>query len=118
DSELQLANRQADDLGDSVLRFTQRYRGLAVWPAEIGVHLDAAGNVDWVDGAYIPTPNDVAVHPKLTAKDAEAKARGAVSGGANANVQNAELVIYGPLEQPAKLAWKMDVSVALDQAWW
>lgn len=118
DQELRLANRQADDLGGSVLRFTQHYQGLTVWPAEIGVHLDAAGNVDLVDCAYVPTPNNVAIQPKLAAKESEAKARGAVSGGTNVAIQTPELVIYGPLDQPAKLAWKMEVSIALDQAWW
>src|ERR1051326_9129488 len=118
ESELQLADRQADDLGGWILRFTQHYRGLTVWPAEIGVHFDTSGDVDLVDGAYVPTPNDIAIQPKLTVKDSEVKARRAVSGGANAAIQTPELVIYGPLDQSAKLAWKMEVSVALDQAWW
>lgn len=118
DNELKLANRQADDLGGSILRFTQHYRGLTVWPAEIGVHLDAGGNVKLVDGAYIPTPSEVVVQPTLTAKDSEDKARSAVGAGANASIRTPELVIYGPLDQPARLAWKMEVSAALDQAWW
>jgi Zn-dependent metalloprotease len=116
--ELRLANRQADDLGGAVLRFTQHYEGLTVWPAEIGVHLNAAGNVDLVDCAFVPTPSDVAIQPKLTAKDSEAKARDAVNGGASATIQAPDLVIYSPLDQPPKLAWKMAASVALDQAWW
>lgn len=118
DQELQLAHRQADDLGGEVLRFTQHYKGLPVWPAEIGVHLDTAGNVDLVDGAYIATPGDVQVQPKLTAADAGAKARDAVDGGASARVGTPELVVYAPMDQAAKLAWKMDVSVALNKAWW
>jgi Zn-dependent metalloprotease len=118
EQELRLANRQADDLGGAVLRFTQHYQGLTVWPAEIGVHLDAAGNVDLVDCAYVPTPNDVAVQPKLTANDSETKARDAVNGDANATIKTPELIIYSPLDQPAKLAWKMEVSVSLEQAWW
>jgi Zn-dependent metalloprotease len=116
--ELRLANRQLDDLGGSVLRFTQQYRGLTVWPAEIGVHLNAAGDVDLVDCAYVPTPANVAIEPKLSVNDSAARARDAVHAGADATIQTPELVIYGPLDQPAKLAWKMNVSVSLNQAWW
>lgn len=118
DGELRLASRQADGLGGSVLRFTQHYQGLTVWPAEISVQLDSGGNVDLVDCAYVPTPSEVPVQPKLTAKDAQAKVREVISGGDHANVGPPELVIYAPLEQPAKLAWKMSVAAALDQAWW
>lgn len=118
DRELQLANRQADPLGGEVLRFTQKYHGVPVWPAEIGVHLDAAGDINLVDGAYIATPVDVSVQPKLTATDAKARARDAVGGGAMAKVGSPELVVYSPMDAPAKLGWKVDVSMALDQAWW
>ena len=89
-----------------------------MWPAEISVYLDRGGNVDLVDCAYIPTPKDLTVQPKLVANEAEGKARSAVSGSEGASVGTPELIIYGPLDQPAKLAWKMSVSVTLDQAWW
>lgn len=118
DEELRLANRQADELGGSTLRFTQHYLGLEVWPAELAVHLDGGGNVGMVDGAYVGTPSDVAVRAKLTAGEAEARARDSVADGAKATVSPPNLVVYAPVDQKPRLAWKMDVSVALDQDWW
>ena len=118
DEELRLAKREADELGGATLRFAQFYQGLEVWPAELGVHLDAGGNVNLVDGAYVATPSKVAVQPKLTAAEAEAKARGAVPDGGKASVTAPGLVVYAPVDQAPRLGWKMGVSVALDQDWW
>lgn len=118
DRELALAHRQADELGGEVLRFTQHYQGLVVWPAEIAVHLDVGGDVAMVDGAYIATPEQVTVQPTLKAADVADKARDAVKVGSTAKVGTPELIVYAPMDQPAKLAWKMDVSASLSQAWW
>lgn len=117
DRELQLAHRQADEYGE-VLRFTQQYQGLTVWPSEIGVHLDNGGNLNMVDGAYTATPENVPVKPVLVAADATIKGRQAVNGGITAQAGTPELIVYAPMDQAPKLAWKMEVSVALDQAWW
>ncbi len=71
-----------------------------------------------VDGAYVATPNDVTVQPRLTAMEAEAAARGVVLDGGKATVTVPGLVIYAPVNQKPRLGWKMGVSVALDQDWW
>lgn len=118
DQELALAHRQADELGGEVLRFTQHHQGLVVWPAEIAVHLKANGDVAMVDGAYIATPERVIVQAALTSAAAVGKARDAVKVGATAKVGTPELIVYAPMDQPAKLAWKLDVSASLSQAWW
>ncbi|MBI1178761.1 hypothetical protein GC207_15120 [bacterium] len=118
DQELKLAQRQPDPLGGAELRFTQHYRGQTVWPAEIGVHFDAGGNIDLVDAAYIPTPEGLNVQPKIAADAAMQAARQSVKTDTVAKVGTPELLIYGPLDQPARLAWKMDVSVSLTQDWW
>lgn len=118
DRELQLSNQQADDLGGSILRFNQSFQGLTVWPAEIGVRLNGSGEVDLVDCAYIPTPNGITVQPKLTSNEAEAKARASVTNGARSRINSPELVIYAPLDQPPKLAWKMNASGSVTEAWW
>ena len=118
DEELILAKREADELGGSTLRFTQHYQGLEVWPAEVAVHLDRGGNISMVDGAYVATPSDVAVKAKLTAGEAEARARGSVPDGGKATVSSPGLVIYAPMDQKPRLGWKLGVSVAVDQDWW
>src|SRR5438128_165758 len=53
DSELILERQERDELGRRHLRFTQQYRGTPVWPGDLIVHLDARGNVDLVDGAFV-----------------------------------------------------------------
>ncbi len=118
DQELQLAHRQPDPLGGEVLRFTQQYQGLPVWPAEIGVHLGASGDINLVDGAYIATPEAVSMTPALAPSDAAAKARDAVEAGSSARVGTPELIVYAPMDQASRLAWKADVSVSLDKSWW
>ena len=118
DQELRLTERQADELGGATLRLSQYYQGIEVWPAEVGVHLDAGGNVKMMDGAYVATPSVVDAQPKLTALEAQARARGAVSDGEKASVTTPDMVIYAPMDKKPRLAWKMGVSIALDQAWW
>lgn len=117
DQELQLAHRQRDDLGRTTLRFTQFYQGLQVWPAELAVHLNSNGDVDLVDGAYEATPANIRLQPALTAEEAEIRARDALADGHAGTATTPTLVIYAPLDAPARLAWKLDVSVALDRYW-
>jgi bacillolysin len=118
DQELRLAQRQTDELGGELLRFTQQYQGLPVWPGEIGVHLDSSGDVVMVDGAYIATPSNVSVQPALNATSAASKAPEAVSAGATATAGTPELAIYAPMDQPPKLVWKLSLTASLSEAWW
>lgn len=115
DKELQMAQQQTDELGMTTIRYTQFYNGVQVWPAEIGVHLDSAGNVVVFDGAYEPTPVNLSTQPSIAAADAKTLAVKAASVSGNSAVTEPTLVIYSPLDQPAKLGWKMEVSGALDQ---
>ena len=118
DEELKLTTRQTDGLGGVHIRFSQSYNGLEVWPAELAVHLDSDGNIKMVDGAYIATPEGVEVQPTLSAVDAGARARNAVTGGQVGNLTVHGLVIYAGVDQKPRLAWKLNVAVSLDQVWW
>lgn len=117
DDELRLNHRETDKLGRTVLRFSQFYRGLEVWPGEIGVHSDAAGAIDLVHTTTVPTPEDIAVTPRVTAEQATQRARSSVPGGMTGNTTHPKLLIYAPLDQAAKLAWKLELSFGLDQHW-
>lgn len=117
DDELRLNNRETDKLGRTVLRFSQFYRDLEVWPGEIGVHSDAAGAIDLVHTTTVPTPEGIAVTPRVTAEQATQRARASVPGGMTGNTTNPKLLIYAPLDQAAKLAWKLELSFGLDQHW-
>ena len=65
DDELRLNHRETDKLGRTVLRFSQFYRGLEVWPGEIGVQSDAVGAIDLVHTTTGPTPEGIAVTPRI-----------------------------------------------------
>lgn len=117
DDELRLNHRETDKLGRTVLRFSQLYRGLEVWPGEIGVHSDAAGAIDLVHTTTVPTPEGIAVTPQVTAEQATQRARTIVPGGMSGTTTDPKLLIYAPLDQAAKLAWKLELSFGLDQHW-
>jgi Zn-dependent metalloprotease len=117
DDELRLNHRETDKLGRTVLRYSQFYRGLEVWPGEIGVHSDAAGAIDLVHTTTVPTPEGLDVMPRVTAEQAMQRARARVPGGMSGTATEPKLLIYAPLDQPSKLAWKLELSFGLDQHW-
>ncbi|MCG5495833.1 M4 family metallopeptidase [Ectothiorhodospira variabilis] len=116
-AELALEQRQQDDLGRTIFRFTQSYQGIPVWPTRLNVHLDSAGNVDLFNGSFIPTPIHVATSPILAEGEARDLARKEIQGGFGARITHPELIIYGPIDAPARLGWKMDLDIAIDSAW-
>jgi bacillolysin len=115
--ELVLAVDETDDLGHRHLRYTQQYAGLPVWPCGLSVHLDSAGNVYLLDGAFVPSPTEVAGAPEINAASAQQFARASVENGTEATVGAAELVIHAPLDGPPRLAWKMGVAVDVTHSW-
>ena len=117
DAELVLEREQSDELGRSHLRFGQRRHGLEVWPAELLVHLDLRGDVDVVDGAWVPTPAGVSVAPAIAAAEAAARARAGVPGAQGADVPDPELVIYAPGDRIPRLAWRVFVPASLSEQW-
>lgn len=110
DEELTLRQRETDGWGGRHLRFEQMYRGRPVWPCELSVHLDAAGNVDLVDGAFVPTPVGIATTAHLAGAQAVERARAAVEAESDAPVSGPDLIVYGPLDRPPRLAWKLEVA--------
>ncbi len=117
DAELKLESEQRDEDGARHLRFSQRYKQIGLWPAGLSVHLDRDGNVTSMDGAYVPTPK-VQIVPTLTAQEAAALATGAKGANVpNGTASDFELVIYSPLHQSARLAWKFKYSTDLLHSW-
>lgn len=117
DEELRLNHRETDKLGRTVLRFSQFYRGVEVWPGEIGVQSDATGAINLVHTTTVPTPEGLDVTPRITAEQAMLRARASVPGGLSGTTTDPKLLIYAPLDQPSKLAWKLELSFGLDQHW-
>ena len=117
DDELRLNHRETDKLGRTVLRFSQFYRGLEVWPGEIAVQSDPAGAIDLVHTATVPTPEGIILTPRVTSEQATQRARSSVPGGTTGSTTDPTLLIFAPLDQAAKLAWKLELSFGLDQHW-
>ena len=116
-AELVLTRRHTDKLGRTHLRFRQQYQGVPVWPADIIVHLNPAGQVDVMNGAFVPTPKDLSTIPVIDVATAVEYARTGLTDGAEAEVTASELIIYAPGDTPPRLAWKLKLAIGLTSQW-
>jgi len=115
--ELDLVRSESDGLGGRHLRFAQRLGQLPVWPATLSAHLDAQGHLTLIEGAYIPTPQNVADQPQITPGDATLRAKASVPGGMRGESGIPELIVFAPLDRDARLAWRFTLNVGFTQAW-
>ena len=116
-AELVLVRRHTDELGRTHLRFRQQYQGVPVWPADILVHLNPAGHVDVMNGAFVPTPKDLSTVPVLDEATAVEYARTGLTDGAEAEVTASELIIYALGNTPPRLAWKLELALGVTAQW-
>lgn len=117
DAEMKLLHHKEDELYRRHLRYEQRYKSLPVWPAELLVHIDPSGNVDALDGAYVPTPRNTETTPVVSEGAAIARARREVKANDGAAVGKPALLIYAPGDRTPRLAWKMTVEVSAAARW-
>lgn len=117
DQEFSLSKYSQDGLGRRHLRYRQQYQGLPVWPAELNVHLDAGGNVDLMNGAFIPTPRRLITQPVWSADKALNQARKTVPAGEKAIAGPPELIVYASEVLGARLGWKCELSVSPESDW-
>ncbi|HUG37962.1 MAG TPA: M4 family metallopeptidase, partial [Candidatus Limnocylindrales bacterium] len=117
DTELVLQRHDADALGRRHLRFAHRYRGLPVWPSELIVHLDRGGNVDLMNGAFVPTPRLSSIQPVVDAATAVERAEAVVPGGRSAFVTGPSLIVHAPGDKPTRLAWRLELRPSLVSHW-
>ncbi len=117
ESELRLVGDQTDEQGFRSLRFAQQLGGRTVWPAELVVRLDGSGVVYLVEGTQVPTPHRIPTDPTLTADQAVARVFRSIPFTANGTAAPAELIVFGPLDQAPRLAWRFEITVGLLNAW-
>jgi len=117
DRELKLSRYWEDTLGRKHLRYSQMYNGIPVWPAELNVHLDANGNVDLMNGAYVAMPRRLVLNPVLDAEDAEGIAIDYDPDFDFAEKIESELIIYAYNAHTIRLAWKVQVLVDAGSDW-
>ena len=116
-AELVPVRRHTDELGRTHLRFRQQYQGVPVWPADIIVHLNPAGQVDVMNGAFVPTPTELSTTPALDEATAVEYARTGLTDGDKAEVTASELIIYAPGDTPPRLAWKLELTIDVTAQW-
>ncbi|MFN0127631.1 MAG: hypothetical protein ACKV19_13200, partial [Verrucomicrobiales bacterium] len=111
--ELSLRSESTDTLGYTQLRFDQHHAGLSVWPCSLMVQCDPRGNVTLMTGSYVPTPAEVDPVPALTPEAAETQARTHSLETRLAALHGRELLVYAPIDRPARLAWRIDLRGSL-----
>jgi len=119
-TELEVLSEVVDNLGRRHIKYGQRYNGLPVWASSLVVHLDAQGNVDLMNGAFVPTPKSVSTKAVVSADEAVALARTFVPLGAVGTVLGpAKAMIYTSEQGGSKpvLAWQVKVTTDFAHAW-
>jgi Zn-dependent metalloprotease len=117
DKELCLSRYTTDNLNYRHIRYNQRFKDIPVWPAELNVHLDENGNVNLMNGAFIPTPKRMVTKPVWNADDAVEAARKAVPEGNTAKANDPLLIIYAPEDKSCRLAWKIELAISIESNW-
>jgi Zn-dependent metalloprotease len=117
DQELELSRYTEDELGRRHLRYSQRYRGVPVWPSEVIVHVDAAGNVDAMEGGHKASPRTPAAVPAIDAAMAAQFARRAVNAAADATRLTPQLIYHAGESGETRLAWKVELPLGIRENW-
>lgn len=119
DPDTELIHRRSlrGRLGQTHVRFSQRFAGLDVWPAELIVHLDRDGAVDLMNGVFVPTPRGLVRTPGINGDRAIEFARKAVPEGASGEAGEPELIVYAPGDRSSRLAWRVTLSTSLQFRW-
>lgn len=109
-TDLQLYRRSRD--GQHIF-FRQVHEGIPVYGAELGVHMDDAGNVDGLGGIYLPELAADA-QPTLDAAQAEVLATTAAAGGAAEVLGDSQLRYFngrliGLPDERTVLAWQVNL---------
>lgn len=70
EEELVVKQVEPDAIGGKVVRMTQRYQGLDVWPGQLTANITAQGYLTVVTGSYAPTPKAVEREARISAREA------------------------------------------------
>lgn len=119
EAELTLISAEEDDLGITLIRMDQVYKGVPIFGGQLVTHLDAR-EVRGVYGHAYKDAHQISIKPKLNSAQAIEAARSALGyGGSFANPPAAELVILpnrirneGPDTQAgARLVYKVELLI-------
>jgi len=115
EQELTLQDIRHDSLGRQYLRYTQHYQGIPIWPSELTVQINEHGQIDLLNGYYIPSPRTAQLTPIIEQANAIETAQFAINS--SANIKSAHLVLYSPLNHSPRLAWQINFKANLTDSW-
>ena len=104
-----------DALGFVHLRFAQRYRGVEVWGQELQVHISPDGNVESLNGRWIPTPL-VADPASPAISESHARASALEDLGRSGGIERSVPMILS-FGASSRLTWMVQVRGRLDENW-
>ena len=114
DAELALLSSSRDDLGMTHVKLQQQLGDLPVLDQQLIVHLDAAGHVTLVNGAYVPTPKGLTAKPALGAAEAR-RAAAEAAGLPDCEACPADRVVFAADGAAPRLAWRVETRGGLTQ---
>jgi Zn-dependent metalloprotease len=112
-SELLQVDLTRDALGFTHIRYQQMLRGVEIWGRDVRVHVDAEGQVESLNGRYIPTPG--LPEPEAGAIDAGLAGAIALRHAGATRILAETRQVYLP-EDPGRLTlcWLVPVGGAFD----
>ena len=121
DEELHLdSDRSINNSEEAHLRFSQYYKGIPVWPAELIVHFRKNDTFGLLNGAYIHTPKkSLLTKPVVTKNQAETAALATFHPRTEhiSPSVTSDLIIYSSDDQTPALAWKCIVEQNAMEKW-
>jgi len=117
-NELQVQAVTTDDLGLTHVRLQQTFQDIAVWAAELIVHLNADARVYLVQGRYIPTPRGLSVEPGLTEQTALQRAADHLGQSLTGCLKcQVALVVFAAEDAAPRLAYRVLALPGLTEGW-
>ncbi|MFP6663591.1 MAG: M4 family metallopeptidase [Deltaproteobacteria bacterium] len=111
--ELREVSDQSDALGRRRIAYQQIFRGLDVHGASLQAHLDAAGRLSMLNGAFVPVPAILSTTPSLAPESAAILARDIVAGQRAADASFFTTIDHGLQVFPTGLLSGKDVQPRL-----
>ena len=103
-SDLELVRDDASMIGKHFV-FEQRYRGIPVYGAQVGIHFNPSGEIITVNNSYEPGVSINSIEPQLSRSRATARALSLLRRNGSSE-SSASLVVFG-VNDSFSLAWRI-----------
>ena len=118
DNELRVKSVNEDYIGYKHIRFSQKFKEIPVWAAEINVHLNKENQVYLVQGRYIPTPEKIDISPVLNEKEIKRIAADDLKvPEPDDSHWHSEIIIFFAADYDARLAYRVVATISATKGW-